>query len=443
MSDSEQKKGPPGPRTPKGAGGKDPNGFNWKVFALFATALVILAFAWGQDDVPRNAKKFTFEEFKTEWEKGAVITGRDELYPLKIITENGSPTVRITGTLLPDEYLPKVTESSEVRDFRVPLNINAQADDLKQLQRQGIPYKIVESLPVLPEVGILSLDEFKSALARGEILKDSIDQPLEIYTTSESNNAVLIGRQRVAELVEVPKEFSEEQQKNLQHFFVPMDLKIYDASELDFFRGQAKTEVDDNFARDLLFSFLPFLFIILLLFFLFRFQMKSAGRGAMSFGKSKAKLMTQERNRVTFKDVAGIDEAKDELTEIVDFLRDPKRFQDLGGNIPKGVLMCGPPGTGKTLLARAIAGEAEVPFFSISGSDFVEMFVGVGASRVRDMFEQGRKLFDGLFVDRQNLQQNRRASRLWLLSSARELVPFGVRKQMCLIFSSPQSDKVS
>ena len=111
----------------------------------------------------------------------------------------------------------------------------------------------------------------------------------------------------------------------------------------------------------------------------------------MSFGKSKAKLLTMEKNRVTFKDVAGIEEAKDELVEIVEYLRDPDKFQKLGGNLPKGLLMVGPPGTGKTLLARAIAGEAEVPFFSISGSDFVEMFVGVGASRVRDMFEQGQK----------------------------------------------------
>mgnify|MGYP000636874875 FL=1 len=129
----------------------------------------------------------------------------------------------------------------------------------------------------------------------------------------------------------------------------------------------------------------------LLLFFLFRSQMKNAGKGAMSFGKSKAKMLNQDKNRVTFKDVAGIHEAKEELYEIVDFLRDPKKFEMLGGNIPKGVLMIGSPGTGKTLLARAIAGEAEVPFFSISGSDFVEMFVGVGASRVRDMFEQGKK----------------------------------------------------
>jgi len=136
-------------------------------------------------------------------------------------------------------------------------------------------------------------------------------------------------------------------------------------------------------------SWFPMLLLIGVWVFFMR-QMQSGGGRAMGFGRSKAKLMS-DRSKVTFKDVAGIDEAKEELTEIVDFLRDPSRFQRLGGRIPKGCLLIGPPGTGKTLLARAIAGEANVPFFSISGSDFVEMFVGVGASRVRDMFEQGKR----------------------------------------------------
>jgi cell division protease FtsH len=134
----------------------------------------------------------------------------------------------------------------------------------------------------------------------------------------------------------------------------------------------------------------PMLFI-LVLFYLFMRQLQAGGGKAMSFGKSRARLLTEAQNKVNFSDVAGIDEAKDEVEEIIAFLKDPKKFQRLGGRIPKGVLMMGPPGTGKTLLARAIAGEAGVPFFSISGSDFVEMFVGVGASRVRDLFEQGKK----------------------------------------------------
>ena len=138
-------------------------------------------------------------------------------------------------------------------------------------------------------------------------------------------------------------------------------------------------------------NFAPFLLVAFLAWFFFIRQIKNAGRGALSFGKSKARLLTKERNKTTFKDVAGIEEAKDEVAELVEFLKDPKKFQKLGGRIPKGDLMVGPPGTGKTLLAKAIAGEADAAFFSISGSDFVEMFVGVGASRVRDMFEQARK----------------------------------------------------
>jgi cell division protease FtsH len=138
-------------------------------------------------------------------------------------------------------------------------------------------------------------------------------------------------------------------------------------------------------------SILPILVVATLVWFFFIRQIKMAGKGALSFGKSKARLLAKERNKTTFKDVAGVEEAIEEVSELVEFLKDPKKFQRLGGRIPKGVLMIGPPGTGKTLLAKAIAGEADAAFFSISGSDFVEMFVGVGASRVRDMFEQARK----------------------------------------------------
>ncbi len=141
---------------------------------------------------------------------------------------------------------------------------------------------------------------------------------------------------------------------------------------------------------NLLLSWFPMLLLLGIWIFFMR-QMQSGGSKALSFGKSKARLLSDQKKKATFKDVAGIDEAKDELEEIIEFLKDPQKFQKLGGKIPKGVLLMGPPGTGKTLLARAIAGEADVPFFSISGSDFVEMFVGVGASRVRDLFEQGKK----------------------------------------------------
>ncbi len=146
----------------------------------------------------------------------------------------------------------------------------------------------------------------------------------------------------------------------------------------------------NNSWLNMMINVLPILILIALWIFFMR-QMQTGGNKALSFGKSRARLLSTQQKKVTFKDVAGVDEAKEELREIIDFLREPQKFQKLGGRIPKGVLLIGPPGTGKTLLARAIAGEANVPFFSISGSDFVEMFVGVGASRVRDLFEQGKK----------------------------------------------------
>jgi cell division protease FtsH len=154
---------------------------------------------------------------------------------------------------------------------------------------------------------------------------------------------------------------------------------------------QPAIKMESNLMAQTLVGFLPIALFLLVLYFLFRQQIRMAGKGALNFGKSKARMLARDKNKITFKDVAGVEEAKDEVQELVEFLRDPKKFQKLGGRIPKGVLLVGPPGTGKTLIARAIAGEADVPFFSISGSDFVEMFVGVGASRVRDMFEQGKK----------------------------------------------------
>lgn len=172
---------------------------------------------------------------------------------------------------------------------------------------------------------------------------------------------------------------------------VPVDARVTDALRAN--NVQISARAPDEGGMNLfgiLLSWFPMLLLIGVWIFFMR-QMQGGGKGAMGFGKSKAKLLTEKSGRVTFEDVAGIEEAKEELSEIVDFLKDPSKFQRLGGKIPKGALLIGPPGTGKTLIARAVAGEAGVPFFTISGSDFVEMFVGVGASRVRDMFEQAKK----------------------------------------------------
>ena len=209
------------------------------------------------------------------------------------------------------------------------------------------------------------------------------EKPLELIRKQESSEETLI-----AYLKEAPEGTTN---KKIE-VSVNVEFQKEELSELLSNNDLTYTpKFESNTMSAVLITLLPILLILLILYFFFRQQMKMAGRGAMSFGKSKAKMLNMDTKKVTFKDVAGVNEAKEEVSELVEYLKDPKKFQRLGGQIPKGVLMVGAPGTGKTLLARAIAGEADVPFFSISGSDFVEMFVGVGASRVRDMFEQGKK----------------------------------------------------
>jgi cell division protease FtsH len=219
--------------------------------------------------------------------------------------------------------------------------------------------------------------EFQQNLNAGRIIKDS---PLELVVEENRSTQWLEGS--YTDNKNQTKKF-----KTLVFTGVQQNLEkmLNDAG----FKYTVKSE--SNLFASALVGILPIALFLVILYFFFRQQLRMAGKGALNFGKSKARMLSRERNKITFKDVAGVEEAKDEVQELVEFLKDPKRFQKLGGRIPKGVLLVGPPGTGKTLLARAIAGEADVPFFSISGSDFVEMFVGVGASRVRDMFEQGKK----------------------------------------------------
>ena len=222
--------------------------------------------------------------------------------------------------------------------------------------------------------------DFVKNVKNGEI--DSA-KPLELIRKQESSEETLIAYKKT--------DAAEGTNKKIE-VSVNVEFQKEELSELLSNNGLTYTpKFESNTMSAVLITLLPILLILLILYFFFRQQMKMAGRGAMSFGKSKAKMLNMDTKKVTFKDVAGVNEAKEEVSELVEYLKDPKKFQRLGGQIPKGVLMVGAPGTGKTLLARAIAGEADVPFFSISGSDFVEMFVGVGASRVRDMFEQGKK----------------------------------------------------
>jgi cell division protease FtsH len=222
-------------------------------------------------------------------------------------------------------------------------------------------------------------------------LSTTLQKPAIVYTFTEFMDKVDAGQVHAVTIArdEITGTLKEDDTKTFRTV-APLQ---YDSLVADLRKqhvGVTVKPISDSPWADFFLAYAPILLMIAFWIFIMR-QMQSGGNKALSFGKSKAKLSSSAQKKVTFKDVAGVDEAKDELQEIIDFLREPQKFQKLGGRIPKGVLLMGPPGTGKTLMARAVAGEANVPFFSISGSDFVEMFVGVGASRVRDLFEQGKK----------------------------------------------------
>lgn len=390
MSDSPNNNSqPPNQKPPTGETG----GFNWRVLALFSIAILILGVALFGPNLNEKATILSYSEFREKLDQGLVVLDKPKL-PLKVVTSDTAYDATITGYMQapmvkPDEN-NRILETS---DIRVPVNLTLQGQEIRELLGDDIRLEQIADDMEAPLEGVvktLTLAEFRKALALKEIKTKDIVNPLRILTTADNSTAMIVGsRAVITNMIEPLTEEGKAIKPSL--FEVTVSSAILGDELQSLLTGKAKYDRRSDYLSKALFTFLPFLLIILLLFFLFRQQMKSAGRGAMSFGKSKARLLTMDRNKVTFKDVAGIQEAKEELFEIVDFLRDPKKFQKLGGSIPKGVLMVGSPGTGKTLLARAIAGEADVPFFSISGSDFVEMFVGVGASRVRDMFEQGRK----------------------------------------------------
>ncbi len=223
-----------------------------------------------------------------------------------------------------------------------------------------------------PQANKVDYTTLQGWIASGEVIEGHIE-----YPPPNSSALCTITGIRVENGNRIPFSFEDKLIEGREKFLI----------ESAGFQPREKSTLLSAFIVNLL----PILIIFVLIWFVLIRQIRSAGRGAMNFGKSKARMLNKEKNKTTFKDVAGVDEACEEVSELVDFLKDPKKFQKLGGKIPKGILMVGPPGTGKTLLAKAIAGEADASFFSISGSDFVEMFVGVGASRVRDMFEQARK----------------------------------------------------
>jgi len=408
---------PEPPPTPKGQGPIGPNGkpvksggTNWRVIVLMLIGMGIIYMAFNMNADSGNSKEIGVLEFVRLIEKDKVLIDpfeglseadskdRDKVrqhfekvgfkandHLTKVTSAGNSFKCVYKGKYDAADYTSKTSEAVEM-PFVVRVNMQANSESINALQTSyDIAMELVTELPLNDKnTKTLTLKQLQNELQGGNILLKG-EHSVTLQKLASGTDAVFEGNMLV-------KPRNDAKKPEWQAFTCIVNynsLSNHDKMVLN--SVNPKLDENDGTMKVILMNLLPILLIVFLLFFLFRSQMKNAGKGAMSFGKSKAKMLNQDKNKVTFKDVAGIQEAKEELYEIVDFLRDPKKFEMLGGNIPKGVLMIGSPGTGKTLLARAIAGEAEVPFFSISGSDFVEMFVGVGASRVRDMFEQGKK----------------------------------------------------
>jgi len=384
------------PKGDKGNKKKQPTttgGINWRVLVLVSISVGILYYA-ANFQSQGETKKLTFKEFRNYIDSGKIITDQDlpkkdgKTFPNvthQLKKEGVSPTtLTISGFFYKNDPWIADKEKAEQKAFRIAINTQLDAEHLKSIQaRYTLPLQIVKESPTTTDGELLPLNALDKMLARGEVVMDG---SFEMVSREGSEDKFIVGK--YYQFADAPKP---ESAKDLQPFeIVVNNFELANTYDKQVINSLVPYKEDSGMGA-MFVSMLPILVIMVVIFFLFRHQMKSAGRGAMSFGKSKARLLSMDGKKVTFKDVAGIQESKEELVEIVDYLRDPKKFQRLGGNLPKGLLMVGPPGTGKTLLARAIAGEADVPFFSISGSDFVEMFVGVGASRVRDMFEQGKK----------------------------------------------------
>lgn len=346
---------------------------NWGVMILMAviTGILIVAFMF-DGSFASPGRTISLEQFRQDYRAGKVVLNEPKKFPLEVVLDSSSTEGIITAY----EYksLPQFPKA----EFYMPFT---DSDDVRALcNRFGITTTRVENAPAeLKGERIWSTEDFARMGAEGRIITTSSSPVIYEY----AGQGIIVGEYRKAPTGTVTI-------KDLEPVRVEFNSAFQGEQVRDLLGNQVKYTVESNTWSMFLVNVLPFALLLLLIFFFFRAQSGGPG-GAMKFARSRARLLDPNQNKVTFKDVAGISEAKEEVWEIVEFLRNPQKFRNLGGTIPKGVLMVGPPGTGKTLLARAIAGEAGVPFYTISGSDFVEMFVGVGASRVRDMFAEAKK----------------------------------------------------
>ena len=371
MPDSHQNNNTPPPTTPTPG-----NQSNWGMWILMAVIAAILMLAFNFDG-SSGAQRLKFDEFKQAFRQGLIVQNNPKDFPIEVTTSDGSSE----ATIVAYKYR-KVPQCEEGRFF-MPVANNEEMRDISR--RSGIiDGRKAADTSGIPTAGAERIWSSKDLIKLGEegrLVMDQGKQP-RLVTTADGQSYIY-GSYR-----KNPTEKATRQDTEL----VVTDFnRTFQGDEVrDLLGDRAVYRVDNSSWTTLLINILPVIILILFLIFIFRMQSGGPG-GARKFASSRARLVDPSKNNVTFKDVAGISEAKEEVWEIVEFLRNPRKFRNLGGVIPKGVLMVGPPGTGKTLLARAIAGEAGVPFYTISGSDFVEMFVGVGASRVRDMFAEAKK----------------------------------------------------
>lgn len=346
---------------------------NWGVMILMAviTGILLVAFVF-DGSMSSPARSITLDAFTKDYREGLVVTTQPKDYPIEVTTNDAGSESTLTA------YLYKKKPNYQESTFVLPYT------DSETLRTLCNRFGITSTPPAMEQPAVETADKlagceaFERLGVEGRILPGSA----AIYHLNNGDN-VIIGKYRKAYTDQVTPREVEPVRVRFNRLFQGDAVRELLGNNADY-------RSEDNTWSTILINLLPLAIVLLLLFFFFRAQSGGPG-GAMKFARSRARLLDPSKNHVTFKDVAGISEAKEEVWEIVEFLRNPKKFRNLGGTIPKGVLMVGPPGTGKTLLARAIAGEADVPFYTISGSDFVEMFVGVGASRVRDMFAEAKK----------------------------------------------------
>ena len=382
---------PSPPRPPKFPGSGKPESPNWGVWVMVLLIAGVLAFGFfTPESFGLGPRKENLESFEAQYKAGRVVLN-DPKAPVEVVlSENGSEGV-IHALVYKKDIQPKV----EMKPFVLSYSMSLPDRD-KPLLNELSGYRMVESpyrteagknVSIIPEEAQkLSVPEFNRLALEGRIAGGNEG----LVLAEDGNQNVLVG-QIVTRIWPAATGDASVDKQRFERVEVPFTLEFQGDRVKQLLGPDTKFKRESGSWGGILLNLLPIVLILVILFFMFRAQSGGA-RGAMSFGKSRARLIAPDKNKVTFKDVAGISEAKEEVWELVEFLRNPEKFRDLGATIPRGVLMVGSPGTGKTLLARAIAGESNASFYSISGSDFVEMFVGVGASRVRDLFKEASKV---------------------------------------------------